>query len=27
EKDLLALDSWKNLWSWFSITNWLWYIK
>nr|ADD73649.1 envelope glycoprotein [Human immunodeficiency virus 1] len=27
EKDLLALDSWKNLWSWFSITNWLWYIR
>nr|ARR71928.1 envelope glycoprotein [Human immunodeficiency virus 1] len=27
EKDLLALDSWKNLWNWFNITNWLWYIK
>nr|ADM30564.1 envelope glycoprotein [Human immunodeficiency virus 1] len=27
EKDLLALDSWNNLWSWFSITKWLWYIK
>nr|AGV36548.1 envelope glycoprotein [Human immunodeficiency virus 1] len=27
EQDLLALDSWKNLWSWFDITNWLWYIK
>nr|AGV37665.1 envelope glycoprotein [Human immunodeficiency virus 1] len=27
EKDLLALDSWNNLWSWFNITNWLWYIK
>nr|AHC30024.1 envelope glycoprotein [Human immunodeficiency virus 1] len=27
EKDLLALDSWKNLWSWFSITKWLWYIR
>nr|WEU84162.1 envelope glycoprotein [Human immunodeficiency virus 1] len=27
EKDLLALDSWQNLWSWFSITNWLWYIR
>nr|AMT92216.1 envelope glycoprotein [Human immunodeficiency virus 1] len=27
EKDLLELDSWKNLWSWFDITNWLWYIK
>nr|QIQ52860.1 envelope glycoprotein [Human immunodeficiency virus 1] len=27
EQDLLALDSWKNLWNWFDITNWLWYIK
>nr|AAY98665.1 envelope glycoprotein [Human immunodeficiency virus 1] len=27
EKDLLALDSWSNLWSWFSISKWLWYIK
>nr|ADU60715.1 envelope glycoprotein [Human immunodeficiency virus 1] len=27
EKDLLSLDSWKNLWNWFNITNWLWYIK
>nr|ABD14960.1 envelope glycoprotein [Human immunodeficiency virus 1] len=27
EKDLLALDSWKNLWNWFAITNWLWYIR
>nr|ABF00623.1 envelope glycoprotein [Human immunodeficiency virus 1] len=27
EKDLLALDSWANLWNWFDITNWLWYIK
>nr|ARR69374.1 envelope glycoprotein [Human immunodeficiency virus 1] len=27
EKELLALDSWKNLWNWFNITNWLWYIK
>nr|API98957.1 envelope glycoprotein [Human immunodeficiency virus 1] len=27
EQDLLALDSWKNLWNWFSITRWLWYIK
>nr|AGV35620.1 envelope glycoprotein [Human immunodeficiency virus 1] len=27
EKDLLALDRWNNLWSWFSITNWLWYIR
>nr|UVZ34677.1 envelope glycoprotein [Human immunodeficiency virus 1] len=27
EQDLLALDKWANLWSWFSISNWLWYIK
>nr|AFX68765.1 envelope glycoprotein [Human immunodeficiency virus 1] len=27
EKDLLALDKWNSLWSWFSITNWLWYIR
>nr|AAY68591.1 envelope glycoprotein [Human immunodeficiency virus 1] len=27
EKDLLALDSWNNLWNWFNISNWLWYIK
>nr|QJX42087.1 envelope glycoprotein [Human immunodeficiency virus 1] len=27
EKDLLAFDSWKNLWSWFDISHWLWYIK
>nr|AGV34934.1 envelope glycoprotein [Human immunodeficiency virus 1] len=27
EKDLLALDSWQNLWNWFNISNWLWYIK
>nr|AKN11060.1 envelope glycoprotein [Human immunodeficiency virus 1] len=27
EKDLLALDKWDSLWNWFSITNWLWYIK
>nr|USE07161.1 envelope glycoprotein [Human immunodeficiency virus 1] len=27
ERDLLALDSWKNLWNWFNISNWLWYIK
>nr|QIQ52881.1 envelope glycoprotein [Human immunodeficiency virus 1] len=27
EKDLLALDSWNNLWTWFGITQWLWYIK
>nr|ADI33017.1 envelope glycoprotein [Human immunodeficiency virus 1] len=27
EKDLLALDKWNNLWNWFTIGNWLWYIK
>nr|ARM52848.1 envelope glycoprotein [Human immunodeficiency virus 1] len=27
EQDLLALDSWNSLWSWFNITKWLWYIK
>nr|AGK82653.1 envelope glycoprotein [Human immunodeficiency virus 1] len=27
EEDLLALDSWNNLWNWFDITKWLWYIK
>nr|AYX51010.1 envelope glycoprotein [Human immunodeficiency virus 1] len=27
EQDLLALDKWDSLWNWFSITNWLWYIK
>nr|QDR91247.1 envelope glycoprotein [Human immunodeficiency virus 1] len=27
EKDLLALDSWNNLWNWFGISKWLWYIK
>nr|AGV35900.1 envelope glycoprotein [Human immunodeficiency virus 1] len=27
EQDLLALDQWDNLWNWFSITKWLWYIK
>nr|ANQ91492.1 envelope glycoprotein [Human immunodeficiency virus 1] len=27
EQDLLALDQWASLWNWFSITNWLWYIK
>nr|ACJ05674.1 envelope glycoprotein [Human immunodeficiency virus 1] len=27
EEDLLALDKWQNLWNWFSITKWLWYIK
>nr|ALD52294.1 envelope glycoprotein [Human immunodeficiency virus 1] len=27
EQDLLALDHWANLWSWFDISKWLWYIK
>nr|AOK87910.1 envelope glycoprotein [Human immunodeficiency virus 1] len=27
ELDLLELDKWASLWNWFSITNWLWYIK
>nr|ABW85204.1 envelope glycoprotein [Human immunodeficiency virus 1] len=27
EKDLLELDSWNNLWNWFDISKWLWYIK
>nr|CAB91080.1 Env protein [Human immunodeficiency virus 1] len=27
EQELLALDKWDNLWNWFTITNWLWYIK
>nr|WOL42977.1 envelope glycoprotein [Human immunodeficiency virus 1] len=27
EKDLLELDSWNNLWNWFDITKWLWYVK
>nr|QAR19069.1 envelope glycoprotein [Human immunodeficiency virus 1] len=27
EQDLLELDKWVSLWSWFDITNWLWYIK
>nr|ADC83109.1 envelope glycoprotein [Human immunodeficiency virus 1] len=27
ELDLFKLDQWASLWSWFSITNWLWYIK
>nr|ALD52410.1 envelope glycoprotein [Human immunodeficiency virus 1] len=27
EQELLALDMWSNLWSWFNISNWLWYIK
>nr|AGC80733.1 envelope glycoprotein [Human immunodeficiency virus 1] len=27
EQKLLELDSWNNLWNWFNISNWLWYIK
>nr|ADZ36181.1 envelope glycoprotein [Human immunodeficiency virus 1] len=27
EQDLLELDKWANLWNWFNISNWLWYIK
>nr|QAR19062.1 envelope glycoprotein [Human immunodeficiency virus 1] len=27
EQDLLELDKWGSLWSWFDITNWLWYIR
>nr|WPL92150.1 envelope glycoprotein [Human immunodeficiency virus 1]WPL92158.1 envelope glycoprotein [Human immunodeficiency virus 1]WPL92162.1 envelope glycoprotein [Human immunodeficiency virus 1] len=27
EQELLELDSWANLWNWFSISNWLWYIR
>nr|AHF81782.1 envelope glycoprotein [Human immunodeficiency virus 1] len=27
EKELLEWDKWANLWNWFSITNWLWYIR
>nr|UTQ20816.1 envelope glycoprotein [Human immunodeficiency virus 1] len=27
EKDLLELDKWSSLWTWFDITRWLWYIK
>nr|AXP18027.1 envelope glycoprotein [Human immunodeficiency virus 1] len=27
EQELLALDKWAGLWSWFDITNWLWYIR
>nr|ACE76412.1 envelope glycoprotein [Human immunodeficiency virus 1] len=27
EQELLELDKWSNLWTWFDITNWLWYIK
>nr|ASN74202.1 envelope glycoprotein [Human immunodeficiency virus 1] len=27
EQELLELDKWANLWTWFDISNWLWYIK
>nr|WJG31609.1 envelope glycoprotein [Human immunodeficiency virus 1] len=27
EQELLALDKWTNLWNWFDISKWLWYIK
>nr|AOR08216.1 envelope glycoprotein [Human immunodeficiency virus 1] len=27
EQGLLELDKWASLWSWFSISNWLWYIR
>nr|WGM82844.1 envelope glycoprotein [Human immunodeficiency virus 1] len=27
EKELASWDKWNSLWSWFDITNWLWYIK
>nr|ACD34634.1 envelope glycoprotein [Human immunodeficiency virus 1] len=27
EKELLELDKWANLWNWFDISKWLWYIK
>nr|QQX42876.1 envelope glycoprotein [Human immunodeficiency virus 1] len=27
EQELLELDKWASLWNWFSITNWLWYIR
>nr|QMX89724.1 envelope glycoprotein [Human immunodeficiency virus 1] len=27
EQELLKLDQWASLWNWFSITQWLWYIK
>nr|UCR97982.1 envelope glycoprotein [Human immunodeficiency virus 1] len=27
EKDLLELDKWASLWTWFDISNWLWYIR
>nr|ALB06802.1 envelope glycoprotein [Human immunodeficiency virus 1] len=27
EQDLLALDKWASLWTWFDISKWLWYIR
>nr|AYX68441.1 envelope glycoprotein [Human immunodeficiency virus 1] len=27
EQELLELDKWANLWNWFDISNWLWYVK
>nr|QFD67015.1 envelope glycoprotein [Human immunodeficiency virus 1] len=27
EQELLELDEWSSLWSWFSISKWLWYIR
>nr|ACM50015.1 envelope glycoprotein [Human immunodeficiency virus 1] len=27
ELELLKLDKWANLWNWFDISNWLWYIR
>nr|AIS44581.1 envelope glycoprotein [Human immunodeficiency virus 1] len=27
KQELLELDKWANLWTWFDISNWLWYIK
>nr|AER38316.1 envelope glycoprotein [Human immunodeficiency virus 1] len=27
EQELLAFDKWANLWNWFDISKWLWYIK
>nr|ADR66670.1 envelope glycoprotein [Human immunodeficiency virus 1] len=27
EQELLELDKWASLWTWFDLTNWLWYIR
>nr|QQX37702.1 envelope glycoprotein [Human immunodeficiency virus 1] len=27
EQELLSLDKWASLWSWFDLTSWLWYIR